>query len=142
MKQKKLIIPEVVVLDPGSIKILQQKPCEWKINKKGYCYNGTLGLMHRYLWTQIKGPIPKGLQIDHINHLEADNRMSNLRLVTAQQNQYNRRDVKGYYWRKDVRKWQAQIRIYGKKTNLGLFHTEWDAALAYLHAKKLYHQID
>lgn len=50
----------------------------------------------------------------------------------------NRKNVKGFYKRSDG-KYQAQIRIYGKKVNLGRFDTEEEAREAYLEAKYLYH---
>lgn len=52
--------------------------------------------------------------------------------------QRNRKNIKGYYKRSDG-KYQAQIRIYGKKVNLGRFDTEEEAAAAYQEAKNLYH---
>lgn len=49
-----------------------------------------------------------------------------------------KRKVLGYYKRKDGL-YQAQIRIYGRKVNLGRFLTEEEARQAYLNAKALYH---
>jgi len=41
--------------------------------------------LHRYLM----GNVPKGMVIDHINRKPLDNRKSNLRIVTYEENAYN-----------------------------------------------------
>ena len=41
---------------------------------------------HRLIWESIHGPIPDGLQINHINGVKTDNRISNLELVTRSGN--------------------------------------------------------
>lgn len=46
---------------------------------------------HRLIWEEAYGPIPKGMQIDHINGVRTDNRLENLRLATNQQNSSNRK---------------------------------------------------
>jgi len=80
--------------------------------------------------------------IDHINHTRNDNTDGNLRVVTHQQNNFNRSNVKGYYWDKSRKKWVAQIRVNGKGKNLGSFEKEEDARAKYLEAKKIYHKFD
>jgi len=77
-------------------------------------------------------------QGDHINHNGLDNRKTNLRAVTHQQNAMNglsHKDSvskhKGVCWHKGVRKWVARVSINGKQKNLGCFISEDDAARAY-----------
>ena len=41
---------------------------------------------HRLIWEVVHGPIPPQMQIDHRNGRKADNRLSNLDLVTRQEN--------------------------------------------------------
>ena len=41
---------------------------------------------HRMIWESVHGPIPAGLQINHINGVKHDNRIANLELVTPKQN--------------------------------------------------------
>lgn len=79
--------------------------------------------------------------IDHINHTRDDNTDENLRVVTNQQNQFNRAGVKGYYWYKRLSKWKAQIMVSYKLVHLGYFVNEEDAAAAYLEAKARLHII-
>lgn len=43
-------------------------------------------MIHRLVWTCFNGEIPKGKEIDHINKKKMDNRLSNLRLLTRQEN--------------------------------------------------------
>lgn len=76
---------------------------------------------------------------DHINHNTLDNRESNLRIVTRQQNSFNRRNVKGCSWNKQRNKYQGRITIGGKRINLGVYRTEQAAYAAYLEAKQKYH---
>jgi len=78
--------------------------------------------------------------IDHINRTRDDNSDGNLRLVTNQQNNFNRSGVKGYSWIKP-NKWKASIKIDGKSKHLGYFDKEEDARAAYLEAKARLHVI-
>lgn len=80
-------------------------------------------------------------QSDHENHNTLDNRELNLRIVTCQQNSFNHKNPKGYYWSKARRKYYAQITLNGKAMHLGYFGTAKEAHNAYLEAKKKYHKI-
>lgn len=106
-----------------------------KLEKKQYKFSG-----HTFAWYYTYGKMPKN-HIDHINGVKDDNRISNLRDVTHQHNQWNQTKAKGYTWRKQNQKWQSQIKVDGKVISLGCFDTESEARQSYLDAKKIYHQI-
>lgn len=42
--------------------------------------------VHSLVVTAFKGPIPAGMQVNHINEDKTDNRLENLEIVTAKQN--------------------------------------------------------
>ena len=81
------------------------------------------------------------IQVDHINGIRHDNRLENLRLVTNQQNNFNRTKALGYTWNKRSNKWSAYIKLNGKQIPLGYYNNEEDARNAYLTAKRVYHKI-
>lgn len=65
-------------------------------DKKGYEVIGLLRYgrqklfkVHRLVWESFNGPIPSGMQIDHINTVRDDNRLANLRVVTPKENSNN-----------------------------------------------------
>ena len=78
-------------------------------------------------------------QIDHIDRNRINNHINNLRIVTPQQNCFNR-NAKGYYLDKH-NKYVAQIKLNRKIKHLGYYDTEEEAHNAYLEAKKIYHII-
>ena len=41
---------------------------------------------HRFIWECFNGLIPDGKEIDHINNIKSDNRLSNLQLLTPKEN--------------------------------------------------------
>ena len=77
--------------------------------------------------------------IDHIDGNPSNNSLENLRLVSCQQNHFNQKRAKGYYWNKHAKKWLSKIRINRKSKHLGSFENEEEAREAYLKAKPLYH---
>jgi hypothetical protein len=96
--------------------------------------------LHRFILLQ--NDLNNPLQVDHRDGDTLDNRMSNLRLVTQQQNSFNKTKAKGYTWHSSNNKWQAQLMVDGKNIHLGYFDSEQAAREAYLSAKAIYHQID
>jgi len=82
---------------------------------------------------------PAGKFVDHINHNGLDNRKSNLRICTMQQNSWNMRKhrgncsskYKGVTWHKSEGKWQTRITCNGKSFSIGYFDDEKAAAMAY-----------
>ena len=79
-------------------------------------------------------------QVDHINRNSLDNRIVNLRIVTNQQNQFNRKNTRGTTFHKN-NKWRAQIKINGKMIFKDGFETEEEAHQHYLILKQKYHII-
>lgn len=109
-----------------------------KIKGKGY-------YIHVIVWVMHNGPIPKGYQIDHLDHNRYNNRIENLRLVTNQENHRNmpiRKDncsgYTGVRWVIDRGKWSATICIDGKTKHLGLFRDKDDAIAARQEAEIKY----
>lgn len=89
---------------------------------------------HRIVWLITYGSWPKG-QIDHINGVRDDNRLENLRDVTALDNQRNAKirvdnksGVTGVEFENGF--WIARIKINGKKYRLGRFRTKEAASFA------------
>jgi hypothetical protein len=101
-------------------------------------------LAHRLAWFYTYGVWPTN-QIDHINGKKLDNRINNLRDVSASENLSNRHKTGGknpyigVSRIKDTLLWQAHIGFDGKQKNLGRFKTAELAQIAYLDAKKIYH---
>ena len=91
---------------------------------------------HRLAWLHVHGVWPTN-EIDHINGDRADNRANNLREATNQENQRNSglqrnnsTGVVGVHWYKRSQKYQAHIKVDGKRIFLGYFSTLEEAATA------------
>ena len=99
-------------------------------------------LEHRLAWFYIYKQWPK-YQIDHINEIKTDNRISNLRDVGQTTNLLNQSKpqknnisgLRGVSFFKRNGKYRAQLMISGKQHHLGYFDTAENAYQAYLLAK-------
>ena len=134
----------------------------WRIAPRGHCAGAVAGCLdshgyvvirvaganrkaHRLAWLHTHGELPDG-QVDHINGKRSDNRLANLRVVTGQENQHNRRTAQtngtsGFLGASLQRgRWRAQIKVDGKKIHIGSFDTAEEAHQAYLVAKRERHQ--
>ena len=96
---------------------------------------------HRLVWIWHHGAIDPEILVDHINRDRHDDRIENLRLATASQNnahsamsRSNTSGYKGVTFGKKEGKWKAQIRVNYKKKHLGHFPTKEEAAAAYQKA--------
>ena len=112
----------------------------WSLNNKGYATGGPVGSLHRLLMYP-----PTGKDVDHINKDRLDNRRSNLRICTRTENNLGakkRRDntsqVKGVTWRKDTKRWQAQIQVQYQNMYLGCYDTLAEATQARKRAERIY----
>lgn len=101
---------------------------------------------HRVAWALTHAAWPKN-KIDHINGDGTDNRLSNLREATDEQNARNtgisRNNTSGYKGvslHSQMNKWVAQITVGRVQKHLGLFETALAAHEAYCAASKEFHQ--
>lgn len=123
----------------------------WFVGKQGYVesrvkkheendYDATSIKLHRFL----KNP-KKHEYIDHINGNRLDNRKSNLRICTQQQNNMNRKIMKnntsgvtGVHWDKRINKWVSRIWYKNKEIFLGNYNNIEDATRARMKAEIKY----
>ena len=120
------------------------KSYPWYVNAGGYAYTayyvrGTY-FQGRYKTKNISmhqiimgTPPSPDLVVDHINRDRSDNRKSNLRWATLQQNGANSRPKgKGYKGvSKQDDKWSARMRVGDKRYHFGSFCTPEEAAQVY-----------
>lgn len=101
---------------------------------------------HRLAWLHEFGVVPDG-EIDHKNGNRSDNRIENLRLVTRQQNSFNKMKLDkksepmGVYFDKSELNYKAIIRINRRNIHLGRFTDINLAKEAYTKVKEIYHVI-
>lgn len=114
------------------------------VNNKGYLqlgvnHNGkqvTKLLVHRVVYETFVGPIPTGLQIDHIDHNPLNNSLSNIRVVTHSVNALNKSSSKGVYKNRG-NTFSASVCLNKKSHYLGSFTTYDEAHEAYNVARNL-----
>jgi hypothetical protein len=87
-------------------------------------------LVHRLAWLYETGEWPE--QIDHIDRDRQNNRFSNLRACTNQENNWNKVGAVGATWNGSRRKWVSKITHNGKSLTLGYFETMEEARARYL----------
>ena len=106
----------------------------WHINDKGYIKGRDKNNKHISFHRLVMG-FPNNMQIDHIDHNKSNNKKSNLRIVTPQQNCYNRTpktNNTGVY--KVKNRWKAKI----KDIYLGSYNNIDDAIKARKDAETKY----
>ncbi len=111
----------------------------WRIEVNGGAYKA-----HRLAWFYVHGRWPLE-QLDHINCVRNDNRLSNLREASSRQNKHNvsrlrsnKTGLKGAHFRKEENRWRSRIVVNGEVISLGSFETAQDAHTAYVAAARKY----
>ena len=96
--------------------------------------DGVIILEHRLAFLYMLNYMPE--QVDHDNHITADNRWINLYPSDYKRNGRNHKRTKrntsgfvGVSWDKLNNKWLVRVRINGKDTNLGRY-ADFDEAVA------------
>lgn len=133
-------------MDPDILESLQGHSLYLGWN--GYVYFSTHRTGPVTLHSHVMGGTQPGLHIDHINGDRLDNRRVNLRFVTPQGNQVNRKSlnqnntsgVRGVALTNLSRRnpWRAQITVDRKNLHLGLFPT-MEAAVEARRAAEIHH---
>ncbi len=86
--------------------------------------------------------------VDHVNRNTLDNRRANLRVVTSNQSNRNRRllsvnntsGYRGVYWHRHTQKWYAKTKVNSRDIYLGSYDSPEQAATAYDNAVRQYHE--
>ncbi|MFA5444853.1 MAG: HNH endonuclease [Bacteroidales bacterium] len=139
MKKIPLTQGRFTIVDDDDFVLVNQ--FKWCFNSTGYAkrkFNKSIVLLHRFLLGLTSADKVK---VDHKNSDGLDNRRSNLRICNDSQNQMNRKiskrsksGFKGVMWKKEKRKWYAQIRVNGHYHFLGYFDDKTIAAESYNQA--------
>ena len=106
---------------------------------------------HRVSYEMANGPIPDGMQVDHMCFNHSCVNPAHLRLASPKENKENlpcaRRDsssgIRGVFWYKKSRKWVAQVRHRGVLHTAGYFDdiSEAEAAAVALRKKLFTHNL-
>lgn len=106
--------------------------------------NGVHRYVHRLVWLLETGEWPEYL--DHKDRNKLNNRFENLRPASANENGYNRKvscnsssGFKGVTWVAREQRWQAAIRVNGRRIYLKRHKTADEAAAAYNEAALRFH---
>mgnify|MGYP005767621391 CR=1 FL=1 len=129
------------IIDIDDVDIISQH--KWSLGNHGYVTSGAGKnqiLLHRLL-----SHAPNDVYVDHINRNKLDNRKSNYRFCTNQENNrnkglfsHNTSGITGVTWNKERNKWQAQIVVNNQNINLGRFLSFDEAVKARLQAEEKY----
>jgi len=140
--------PDKVIFDLADLELV--KMYSWYIGKRGETLYAMTSVKVGNKWTtlslhQYLLPTQEPLSVDHINRIGLDNRRSNLRRATNQEQcvnqgmlKNNTSGVKGVCWHKQCQKWMAHIKVNRERIHLGLYDTIGEAAQARLGAEAKY----
>lgn len=116
------------------------------ISDQGYpvvWFHGIRRLSHRMAW-EMHYSETCPIQLDHINGVRTDFRITNLRAATNSTNCMNKAvlgesGLKGVSYHRQHKRWYARIQAHDVKKMLGYFETPMEAAHAYNKAAIQHH---
>jgi hypothetical protein len=102
---------------------------------------------HRYSWELENGPIPEGMEIDHVCHTRLCVRPAHLRIATRKQNGENRQGatvlstsgIRGVSWITAKSRWRAVVGHNGKNVHVGYYRELADAEAAVIAKRNELH---
>ncbi|MCG7596313.1 HNH endonuclease [Mycobacterium sp. PSTR-4-N] len=125
-------------------KVNKTESCwEWTAYKNSAGYgkfrlDGESRLAHRVSFEWANGPIPEGMEIDHICHNPGCVNPAHLRLATGSLNKQNlagaransASGIRGVEFHAPTGKWRARAKLNGKQVRLGSFSSSAEAEAA------------
>lgn len=144
----KCVLPDgrFFIFDTADIDLVRQH--KWTVASNGYVETTTYdrGVTGRLRLHRLLLDIPKGMFVDHINGNRWDNRRSNLRPATPEDNAHNHKLIKtntsgynGVSFDKRRERYEAYICVKRIKKHLGYFDDPVTAARAYDQAAIFYY---
>lgn len=109
------------------------------IHHKHYVFSRVIYKLYNEDWDITD--ISRDNKIDHINNNSLDNRIENMRVLTQQQNTWNKKDVRGYYFDERNGKYRAQLGFNGKQLYGVVRETAEEARADRLLLEEKYHII-
>lgn len=110
-----------------------------------------LARAHRYAWEQSNGPIPRGMQIDHMCFNRKCCEVKHLRLATTKQNMEhikgprvtNPSGIRGVSWDRSSKKWRVRVKHNYQEFYGGMFLslTEAESAAIELRNRLFSHNL-
>lgn len=113
---------------------------KWHYGCKYYAvHHKMINRKHFYIYLhKVVLGVENKTEVDHINGDKLDNRRSNLRICTHQQNMHNKgmqknnkSGFKGVSWDSTRKRWKATISHHDRTINLGRFQDKMDAVRTY-----------
>lgn len=97
--------------------------------------------IHKIVMDSFAGECPMGMEIDHINGIHDDSRLSNLEYVTRRENQMRHwykiaqnNDDSGARWEKNKKRWRCEISYKNKTTHIMYSKSKKLCHMTYLSA--------
>jgi hypothetical protein len=148
-----VVVGHVLVLDDAFTREVLAK-YRWHFTRAGYACRDLprpnrgpcrLIYLHRAVFEHYHGPVPGGLEVDHQDRDKRNNLPGNLRAAPHCINNSNiglsRHNTSGFrnvHWNKVKGKWQALMRVRGRRISLGYHATAREAADAVNEAYRKY----